>query len=226
MNGRAFAQQLVQRLGGRFSSELGLDLDRRPGDIERWFLAATLFGNRISASIAVRTYRTLARAGVRTVPDVHQRSWDDLVELLDQGGYRRYDFRTATRLQQLAGTLDTAWGGRVARLLAECRTAARLEAALDDLPGWGPVTVRLFLRELPLAFRLSVDERALAAAAHLRLIEKAGAPRAGANVRRAAAAAGLDARDLEVALVRLRLRHGDMKGCPGGDACTVLAGNP
>jgi hypothetical protein len=75
MNGRAFAQQLVQRLGGRFSSELGLDLDRRPGDIERWFLAATLFGNRISASIAVRTYRTLARAGVRTVPDVHQRSW-------------------------------------------------------------------------------------------------------------------------------------------------------
>jgi hypothetical protein len=128
--------------------------------------------------------------------------------------------------RQLAATLDAAWGGRVARLLAECRTAARLEAALDDLPGWGPVTVRLFLRELPLASRLPVDERALAAAAHLRLIETAGAPRAGANVRCAAGAAGLDARDLEVALVRLRLRHGDMKGCPGGDACTVLAGNP
>ena len=78
-NRRALAHLVVHRFGGRFSVELGLHLDTTPGDVERWFLAATLFGTRISTTIAMRTYRTLAAAGVRTVPDVRGRSWDDLV---------------------------------------------------------------------------------------------------------------------------------------------------
>jgi hypothetical protein len=109
----ALVQRLVQRFGARLSVELGLDLDHRPADVERWLLAATLSGTRISASIAVRTYRTLTAAGVRTLTDVRRRSWGELVALLDEGGYVRYDFRTARRLQQLSGVLDSAWGGRL-----------------------------------------------------------------------------------------------------------------
>jgi hypothetical protein len=220
---RKLARLVVHRFRGRFSVELGLDVDQCPGDVERWFLAATLFGTRISTAIAMRTYRALATGGVCTVPDAGKRSWDDLVVMLDEGGYARYDFRTATRLQHLATALDAAWGGRVGHLLAECRTRTAIETALDELPGWGTVTVRLFLRELLLDERPAIDERAVAAGVHVGLIGSADRAKAAAGIRRTAAAAGLDARDVEAALVRLWLRHRRMDGCPGGSRCTLLA---
>lgn len=220
---REVARLVVHRFRGRFSVELGLDVDQRPGDVERWFLAATLFGTRISTAIAMRTYRSLAAGGVCTVPDAGKRSWDDLVVMLDEGGYARYDFRTATRLQHLAAALDAAWGGRVGHLLAERRTRTAIETALDELPGWGPVTVRLFLRELVLDERPAIDERAVAAGVHIGLISGADPAKAASGIRRAAAAAALDARDLEAALVQLRLRHRRMDRCPGGSGCTLLA---
>src|SRR5262245_61862233 len=95
------ARALVAELGGRYSTELGIDIDEGGGEIERWFLAATLFGSRISASVAMRTYRALASAGIATVQNVGGWSWEELVKLLDAGGYARYDYRMASRLQAL-----------------------------------------------------------------------------------------------------------------------------
>ncbi len=88
---RALVRKLVDTLGGRFSTQAGIDVDAGRHEVERWFLAATLLGTRISAAIAMRTYRVLHDAGVSTVADAGQRSWEDLVALLDAGGYARYD---------------------------------------------------------------------------------------------------------------------------------------
>ena len=57
------ARQVVGMLGGRYSAELGIDVDAGDAEIERWFLAATLFGTRISARIAERAFRVLDEAG-------------------------------------------------------------------------------------------------------------------------------------------------------------------
>lgn len=215
------ARRLHDALGGRFSTEMGIDLDGGDEQIERWLLAATLFGARISASTAVRTYRELARAGMTTPAEVRGRSWNELVEVLDRGGYARYDFQTATRLQKLAEALrdrgvDTFRAGS----LGETR------ANLDALPGWGPVTVALFLRELrgvwPEA-ELPVDQRAAEAAQHLGLL--AGEADALEVLRSLAGEADVDLRDLEAALVRLWLSHRrTAANCPGGLECLGLAG--
>ncbi len=217
------ARRLVEQLGGRYSLELGIEVDGGDEQIERWALLATLFGNRISAAVAARTYRTLAAAGVRTIGEAGGRSWDELVALLDSGGYARYDFRTASRLHELAAVL-TASGDGVVAIGKPHRYPAELEAALDALPGWGPVTVRLFLRELrgvwPAA-RPRVDERTSWSARHLGLPLGAD-PVAG--LRRLGTAAGLDRRDLEVALVRLALAHARDRSCDGGPGCAMLEG--
>jgi hypothetical protein len=219
------ASRLVERLGGRYSLELGIDVGRSDEDIERWALLATLFGNRISAEIATRTYRVLAQAGVRTLAEAGSRSWDELVALLDAGGYVRYDFRTATRLLDLAAALQAS-GGIVA-MGERLRQLDQLMAGLDALPGWGPVTVQLFLRELRGVWpgaEPPPDPRGVEAAAHLGLAI-ARLPPAGAlsAFRRLAKRAGLDVRDLETALVRLALAHRRrFAGCPGGAACRVL----
>ena len=140
-------QRLVADEGGRFSTELGLDLDARPADADRWFLAATLFGAPIRASTAMRTWRVLAAAGILTITDAGLRAWDELVQLLDDGGYGRYDFRTATRLHALAERVAKNLGGSITTLAGET-DPTRVTTELQALPGWGPTTTAVFLREL------------------------------------------------------------------------------
>jgi hypothetical protein len=212
-------------LGGRFSTALGIDVDAGEREIERWFLAATLFGAPIPTTIAERTFCVLDQAGV-TVATARAFAWDDLVALLDRGGYARYDFKTATRLHALCDTLGERYGGRVCAIPTGARTPTELEQALDDLPGWGPVTVGVFLRELrgvwPLAAP-ALDPRATACAGHLGLIDPRARDPLG-RVRALSATAGVDPRDLEGALVRGALAHrGDLHACPGGRACDALA---
>jgi hypothetical protein len=140
--------RLIETLGGRYSAQLGIAVDQGPDEVERWFLAATLFGHRISAEVAMRTYRAIERAGIRTIAAAAGATWDELVALLDEGGYVRYDFSTASRLLALAGTVIERHQGRISTLAETTDDPAEIEATLDRLPGWGPTTVRLFLREL------------------------------------------------------------------------------
>ncbi len=87
-------RRVVDILGGRYSTELGVDVDGGEAEVERWFVAATLFGSRISASVAERTFKVLDGAGLTRIACARDWSWDDLVALLDEGGYARYDFQT------------------------------------------------------------------------------------------------------------------------------------
>lgn len=216
------ARHIVWTLGGRFSLELEIELDRDPREVERWALAATLFGNRISTTVAMRTYRVLARSGVRTIEDAGRRIRSELVLLLDEGGYARYDERTASRLIALAAAIGERYGGRLARLGEQVEDPVELERALRDLPGWGPVTVHAFLRELRGVWAgaaVPLDDRTMRAARHLKLPSRLEA------LASFAAAARLDVRDLEAALVRLSLSH-DLTSCPGGEECPLAAFDP
>lgn len=213
------ARHLVATLGGRFSLELGIDLDRDPGAVERWALAATLFGNRISTAVAMRTYRVFEHAGVRTIEDAGGRDREELISLLDEGGYVRYDERTASRLLALAEVIADRYDGRLAKLGEGVVGPRELERALKALPGWGPVTVRAFLRELRGVWpgaEVPLEARAALAARHLDL------PSGSHALSSLAAVAHLDFRDLEAGLVRLCLGH-DLAGCPGGEECPFAA---
>lgn len=59
----ARARRLVETGGGRFSAEMGIDVDRGGREVERWALAATLFGAGIPAEVVVRTFRVMLEAG-------------------------------------------------------------------------------------------------------------------------------------------------------------------
>ena len=57
------ARRVVAVLGGRYSAGLGIDVDAGEAQVERWFVAATLFGARIPARVAERTFGVLAARG-------------------------------------------------------------------------------------------------------------------------------------------------------------------
>jgi endonuclease III len=218
------ARLVVTVLGGRYSSRLGIDVDAGEAEVERWFLAATLFGTRISAGVAERTFGVLDRAGLRRVTQARHIPWDDLVALLDAGGYARYDFRTATRLQDLAEMIGERYGGQVSVIGRSFTRYPQLHQALDMLPGWGPVTIQLFLRELRGVWpgaQPPLDQRAAAAARHLGLAATGSANVDVAALTRLAGQSDVDLRDLEGGLVRLALTP-QHRGCPGGPSCTLL----
>lgn len=220
------ARQVVGMLGGRYSAELGIDVDAGDAEIERWFLAATLFGTRISARIAERAFRVLDEAGLTRIGQARHMSSEDLVILLDAGGYARYDFRTAARLQDLSEIIDERYDGQAAEIGRRYQAYQELRAALIMLPGWGPVTMQLFLHELRGVWRGAqppLDPRAASGGRHLDLLGTEEGDVGLPDIAQLAIDAGLDVRDLESGLVRLALAHRGMRTpCQGGYRCRVL----
>ena len=138
--------ETLLRLLPLYSEELGIDLSQPSGRF-RWFLASILFGKRISERIAAETYRCFERAGVLTPEGIIETGWDGLVEILDEGGYVRYDFSTATRLLEIMGKLKREYGS-LENLYGQASDTKDLERRLREFKGIGPTTVQIFLREL------------------------------------------------------------------------------
>lgn len=128
-----------------YPEELGLDL-RKPADRFNWFLASLLFGKRISAGIALRTFREFERRGYITPEKILEAGWTKLVKALDEGGYVRYDFSTADKLLEVCKRLKEEGG--LERLHASAKDPEDLMRRLTEFKGIGPTTASIFLREL------------------------------------------------------------------------------
>jgi hypothetical protein len=149
-SGKVAPGELVQRLGGRFARALGIDLAAPDaGERFKWFLAAMLYGARISESLATRTWREFAARDVLTPGRMIEAGWDGLVGILDAGGYVRYDYKTATKLLDVCTALTRDYAGSLDSLHGAAADARDLEHRLKALgKGIGDTTVSIFLREL------------------------------------------------------------------------------
>jgi DNA polymerase/3'-5' exonuclease PolX len=138
------------KYGQPYSSLLGINLkSRRKEEIVKWFLAAILYSKPIRENSATKTYRCFERRAVTTAKRIVEAGWNRLVEILDEGGYTRYDFSTADRLLEVFGNLEKRYGGDLTRLYKESKTGAEVEANLKRLgKGIGDTTVSIFLRDM------------------------------------------------------------------------------
>ena len=212
---------LLTRFKGRFATELGIDLRTGPEARQQWFLAAILYGGRISGQLAARTFKVFLARGLFTPADILAQGWDNLVLLLDEGGYTRYDFKTATKLLRVMGTLQEEYQGSVDKVHELAASYPDLEGRLQALgSGIGPTTVNIFLRELRgiwVKATPPLSPLVQSAAEHLGLVPAGLSPEAALEALtrawQAQPVAGCDLADLEAALVRLglNLRHQQKK---------------
>jgi len=192
-----------------YSQELGLDL-RGEKDRFKWFLASILFAKRISSGIAKRTYKEFEREGIVTPEKIIESGWDKLVEVLDLGGYVRYDFSTASNLLEIAVSLKEKYGS-LETLYTQARDSKDLENKLLEFKGVGSTAVSIFLRELK-----GIWERAK--------------PRPSPLAKEVASKLGLGERELELpaiesSLVRINLefcRRKRCSSCPAKEGCHEL----
>ncbi len=129
-----------------YSEELNLDL-RKPEDRFKWFLASILFAKRISAEIAKKTFRRFEEEGLVAPQAILKAGWDKLVQVLDSGGYVRYDFSTASNLINISKNLLEKFGS-LEEIHEKAESPKNLEELLLQFKGIGPVCVNIFLREL------------------------------------------------------------------------------
>jgi endonuclease III len=191
-----------------YSEELGIDLSEASGRF-KWFLASILFGARIGEQIAMNTYRCFEDAGIDTPEQITGAGWDRLVEILDSGGYVRYDFSTAQKLLDIAGALKEKYGS-LEDLYNKASSTKDVEKRLMTFKGIGPTTAQIFLRELRGKWKV--------------------APSISALAQRAAQSLDIDLDQLEdeelakaeTALVKLELRYckkSKCNQCPVKDFC-------
>jgi len=130
----------------RVVAELEIDLaSRKEEELFKWFLACLLFGKPIQQEIAERAYLEFVRAGLVSPDAIIRAGWDELVRLLDQAHYVRYDFSTATKLLDVARELKQRYG-TMTELLDQARTPKELSCRLQEFRHIGPVTARIFLQ--------------------------------------------------------------------------------
>jgi endonuclease III len=193
-----------------YSEDLVIDL-REPSGRFKWFLASILFGARISETIAANTYKTFELYEITSMDQIIAAGWDELVRILDEGGYVRYDFSTATKLLEIVQTLREQYGS-LEHLYQQSSDTNDLERRLQEFKGIGAVTTQIFLRELRGIWHISpaVSGKAQSVAEKLDIYLEEFE---GEHLSR-----------VETALVKVGIRYCKRKRCeecPVRDYCTV-----
>lgn len=170
---KAVVAALLDRHGLTFAQQSGIKLADRPGPLYQLLVLATLLSARISADVAVAAARALFADGYRSPRAMRTASWQDRVDALGKGHYRRYDERTATMLGKGADLVLERWKGDLRRMRAEASgDVNRLRKFLTETPGIGPTGADIFLREVQALwpeFAPYADKRMLAGAEKLHL---------------------------------------------------------
>ncbi|MFF9028802.1 endonuclease [Streptomyces iakyrus] len=141
-------RELVGAHGRTYAEEAGIALKDTSQPLYRLLVLSHLLSARIRGSIALATARALHEAGLRDPRRMARATWQQRVDALGRGGYRRYDERTATQLGDAAGLVSERWGGDLRRLRREADgEVSELRRLLKEFPGIGPAGADIFLRE-------------------------------------------------------------------------------
>ncbi|MFD0318536.1 endonuclease [Streptomyces flavalbus] len=181
---RRVLRELVGAHGRTYAEEAGVRLRDTPQPLYQLLVLAHLLSARIRGSVAVAAARELYGAGMRDPKRMAGATWQQRVDALGRGGYRRYDERTATQLGDAAELVTERWGGDLRRMRAEADgDGEALRRLLQEVPGVGPAGADIFLREVQRVwpeFAPYLDGKALQGA------ERLGLPKDPARVARLA----------------------------------------
>lgn len=172
---RALARALLDHGGQTYAKEAGITLEDKPAALYRLHVLSLLMSAPISGEIALRSAREIFKAGYTTPRKMRDATWQQRIDAMVKGGYRRYDESTSTTLGEGAEFLLERYGGDLRRMASAAGgDVTRLRSLLKEVKGIGNVGADLFLREAqgvwPMV-RPYVDKQAIKGAQKLGLPE-------------------------------------------------------
>ncbi|MGC5530655.1 endonuclease [Streptomyces sp. SR-10] len=146
---RRITDALLEGYGRTYAAEAGIRLRDTPQPLYQLLVLSHLLSARIRSSVAVSAARALFADGMRTPRRMADATWQQRVDALGEGGYRRYDERTSTQLGEGAQLVLDVWKGDLRRLRAEADgDGAVVRAGLRRVQGIGPAGADIFVREV------------------------------------------------------------------------------
>lgn len=129
--------------------DLGIDLEgANEAGLFKWLIASFLMGKRIQGPIAAKAYQVIVEKHNRDTPHkLASCTHRQLVVMLGQAHYVRYDETTASRLLALANKVNAEYDGKVSNIVAASADRHALEKRLAEFDGIGPKTIEIFMRE-------------------------------------------------------------------------------
>jgi endonuclease III len=141
------------------AEDLGLKVERKERVLFQWFLASYLFGKRIQQDVALQTWEVFMKHGIDTPKKIAGQSWQQLVDLLGEGHYRRYDESMAHGLLEMSRQLVREYHGNLLNMYDKCDNCSDFSKKLQQLKGVGPKTAEIFMREAQPVLISIYDER-------------------------------------------------------------------
>ncbi|WP_397453674.1 DNA methylase [Pseudomonas sp. NA-150] len=131
------------------AKDLKIDLSKgNESGLFRWWIASFLMGKRIQADIAADAYRVIFEMhNCDTVEKLGSCSHHELVAMLGEAHYVRYDETTASRLSAMCKKLTTDYKGKVSNIHRASEDKSDFKKRLEAFEGIGPKTVEIFMRD-------------------------------------------------------------------------------
>jgi endonuclease III len=157
-------RSVAEFLGGLMSKtinakdlQISLD-DANEEGLFRWLIASFLMGKRIQTEIAANAYKVIVdQYQIDTPRKLANCSRRELVAMLGEARYVRYDQSTATRLLAFARKINEEYSGRVGNIFEVSGDHLEVEKRLKEFDGIGPKTVEIFMREAEKVIFLKVQ---------------------------------------------------------------------
>lgn len=137
--------------------DFNLDILSGDDDLFRWFLLTFMLGKPIQSTVAVQTWRLFIDKKLDTPWAISESSNYNLVRVLHEGKYTRYQHVMARALQTCMQQLIRDYDGSLVFMLESSADENEFNKRLQKLYGVGPKTAEIFMRETEEYFARRVE---------------------------------------------------------------------
>src|SRR5690625_5079574 len=139
---------ILKRYGTTYAQQAGIRLADKPAPLYQLLVLATLLSARISSEVAVATAHELFTSGFHAPQRMADATWQQRVDALGRGHYRRYDEKTATMLGDGTALLLERHRGDLSTVRDAADTIDEVSDVLQGFLGIGTAGADIFMREV------------------------------------------------------------------------------
>ena len=138
-------------------ADFDLDVMSGDSDLFRWFLLTYLLGKPIQSVVAVRTWQLFIDHKVDFPWAILDMSDYELVSLLHDGGYTRYQHVMTHALKTCMKQLVDWYDGSLTLVIEDSADEDELSKRMQKFYGVGPKTAEIYMRETEEFFARRVE---------------------------------------------------------------------